>query len=79
VLWNPLIQTGGTNFGVSGNFFRFNITGSSNVPVVVEACTDLSSPVWTSLDTITLSNGSFCFSEALQTNISSRYYRLGPR
>jgi hypothetical protein len=77
VLWNPLIQAGGSNFGVVSDQFGFNITGTNNFTVVVEACADLANPVWTPLQTVTLSNGSFFFSEPLQTNISSRFYGLG--
>ena len=75
VLWNPLIQTGG-GFGVSGNQFGFNIAGTSNIVIVVEASTNLARPVWTRLQTNTLLNGSCRFSEPLQTNSPGRYYRL---
>jgi hypothetical protein len=77
VLWNPLIQTGDGNFGVQNNQFGFNITGPTNITVVVEACTNLASPVWTPLQTVTLTNGLFYFSEPVQTNSSGRYYGLG--
>jgi hypothetical protein len=77
VLWNPLIQANGTNFGVTNNQFGFNITGTNNYTVVVEACTNLACPVWTPLQTATLTNGSFYFSDPQWTNYSSRYYGLG--
>jgi hypothetical protein len=76
VLWNPMIQASGPLFGVRSNQFGFNITGTTNIPLVVEASTNLASPVWTSLQTIILSNGLFYFSEPLQTTRSARYYRL---
>ncbi|MGA2750468.1 MAG: leucine-rich repeat domain-containing protein [Verrucomicrobiota bacterium] len=76
VLWNPLIQVGGSNFGVQGNQFGFNITGTTNIPIVVEACTDLVNPVWVPLQTNALTNGSFYFSEPLQTNSPGRFYRI---
>jgi hypothetical protein len=47
VLWNPLIQTGNGNFGVQNNQFGFDITGTTNIPIVVEASTNLANPVWT--------------------------------
>jgi hypothetical protein len=78
LLWNPLIQTGDGSFGVQNNQFGFNITSTSNIPVVVEACTNLTCPVWTALQTLTLSNGSYYFSEAWQTSTSGRYYRIRP-
>jgi hypothetical protein len=77
VIWNPLIQTSGASFGVQNNQFGFTITGTNNFTVVVEACTNLASPVWTPIQTLTLTNGSFYFSEPLQTNSSGRYYGLG--
>jgi len=76
LLWNPLIQAGGASFGVQSNQFGFNITGTSNIPVVVEVCTNLANPVWFPLQTVTLTNGLFYFSEPVQTNCSGRYYRI---
>ena len=48
VLWNPQVQTGDASFGVQtkerqSSQFGFNITGSSNLVIVVEACTNLAS------------------------------------
>ena len=77
VLWNPRMQTGGGNFGVSNNQFGFNITGTNNYTVVVEVCTNLANPVWVPLTTNTLVNGVFYFSEPVQTNNSGRFYGLG--
>jgi hypothetical protein len=76
VLWNPLIQASGSNFGISNNQFGFDITGTNNFTVVVEACANLASPIWTPLQNVTLTNGSFYFSEPLQTNTSARFYSL---
>ena len=44
---------------------------------MVEACTNLASPVWTPLQTITLTNGSFYFSDPQWTNYPGRFYGLG--
>ncbi len=77
VLWNPLIQPGGANFGLRSNRFGFNITCTNSFTVVVEACTNLANRVWTPLQTLTLTNGSVYFSEPVQTNSSGRYYGLG--
>jgi hypothetical protein len=76
VPWNPLIQTSDASFGVRNNQFGFNITGSANIPIVVEACTDLTGSIWTPLHTLTLTNGLFYFSEPVQTNSSGCYYRI---
>jgi hypothetical protein len=77
VLWNPVIQTGVASLGVSNNQFGFTITNGSitNIPIVVEACTNLASPVWIPLQALTLSN-SFYFSDPDWTNYPARYYGL---
>jgi hypothetical protein len=81
VLWNPQAQTGDGSFGVLTNQFGFNITGSSNLVIVVEACTNLASPVWTpvginTLNTFIGTNGSSYFNDPQWTNYPARYYRL---
>ena len=77
VLWNPAIQAGGAGFGVKTNHFGFYITNTADLTVVVQASTNLASPVWTSLQTVTLTNGAYYFSEPLKTNTSGRFYGLG--
>jgi BspA type Leucine rich repeat region (6 copies) len=76
VLWNPLIQTGDGNFGMRSNQFGFNITGTANIPIVVDATAHLASPVWTKLQAFTLTNGSCYFNDPQWTNFPSRYYRI---
>ncbi len=77
VLWNPQIQTNAGSFGISNNQFGFNITNTNNLTVEVEVCTNLASRVWTPLQTVTLTNGSFYFSEPFQANSPARFYGLG--
>jgi hypothetical protein len=76
VLWNPQVQTSGASFGVQTNRFGFTITGTTDIPIVVEACTDLASASWISLQTCTLTNGSIYFSDPQWTNYPCRCYRL---
>ena len=81
VLWNPQAQTGDASFGVRTNRFGFNITGSSNLVIVVEACTNLTTSVWTPVGTNTLNtligtNGSSYFSDLHWTNYPGRFYRF---
>jgi hypothetical protein len=76
VLWNPLIQAGGAGFGVRTDEFRFNITGTNDFTVVVEASTSLTDPTWSPLQTLTLTNGSAYFSDPQWTNYPARFYRL---
>jgi hypothetical protein len=74
VLWNPQAK----NLGVRSNQFGFDITGTSNLVIVVEACTNLVNPVWVPLATNTLTGGSSSFSDPQWTNYPARFYRLGP-
>ena len=61
---------------VRTNNFGFNITGSTNIPIVVEACTKLGSASWIALQTCTLTNGSLYFSDPQWTNSPARFYRI---
>ena len=79
VLWNPQAQTNDGSFGVQNNQFGFNITGNSNLVVVVEACTNLASPIWSpvstnSLNTFVGTNGTSYFSDPQWTNYPCRFY-----
>lgn len=74
--WNPVVQTSGATFGMQTNSFGFDITGISNLIVVVEACTDLTAPVWTPLSTNILASGTARFIDPKWTNYPSRIYRL---
>jgi hypothetical protein len=75
-LWLPQAQTGDGNFGVRNNQFGFNINWTSGQTVVVEACTNLSNPVWLPVSTNTLVNGSSYFSDPQPANLPGRFYRL---
>jgi hypothetical protein len=77
LLWNPVIQTADGSFGVSNNQFGFYITGTGNIPIVVEACTNLANPVWMPLTNVALTNGLFYFSDPQWTNYPARYYGIG--
>jgi hypothetical protein len=75
-LWCPHVQTSGDSFGVQTNGFGFNLTWASGRIVVVEACTDLTNPTWSPLQTNTLIGDSFYFSDPEWTNYPGRFYRL---
>jgi hypothetical protein len=62
--------------GVRTNQFGFNISGTSNIVVVVEASTNLANPTWSPVRTNTLTGGSTYFSDPQWTNYASRFYRL---
>ncbi len=76
MLWNPQVDASKSVFGVGTNGFGFTITGTTNIPVLVEACTNLSSPTWEPLQSLTLTNGSIYFGDPQWTNSPGRFYRL---
>ena len=78
-MWNPQAQASGPNFGVRTNKFGFNLTGSSNLVIVVEASTNLTN--WLPLSTNTLNtfvgtNGTAYFNDQQWTNFPKRFYRI---
>jgi len=76
VLWNARVQTGDGNFGVRTNQFGFTIAGTTDIPIVVEACTNLACPTWTLLQTCCVTNGSIYFCDPQRTNYPGRFYRV---
>ncbi len=78
-LWSlpyPLILNNGPGFGVRTNQFGFIISWANNLSVVVEACTDLANPIWSSVETNTLTDGASYFSDPQWTNYRARFYRI---
>ena len=73
---NPLILANSPSFGMRSNEFCFIISWATNVPVVVEACSELGNPAWSPMSTNTLTNGSSYFSDPQWTNCPARFYRL---
>jgi hypothetical protein len=74
--WIPQIHTSDMSFGVKSNSFGFNVTWASGMSLVVEAATDVVTPVWVPLATITLKNCSGYFSDPQWANYSLRVYRV---
>jgi hypothetical protein len=72
----PLILNSSPGFGLQTNGFGFIISWATNIPVAVEACTDLANPLWSPVGTNTLTNGSSYFSDPQWTNYPTRFYRL---
>ncbi len=75
-LWKETTPTSITGVGVRDDQLGFIITGTSNLVVVVEACTNLANPVWSQVGTNTLNGGSSYFSDPHWSNYSARFYRL---
>jgi hypothetical protein len=81
-LWslaNPLILNNNASFGAQSNGFGFTISWATNALVVVEACTNVASPTWETLQTNALTGGAAYFSDSQWTNYRSRFYRLRSR
>ena len=75
-LWNPTIQRD-TSFGFASGLFGFNISGTPDMPVKVEATTNLASGVWTLVVNANLnSSGTLSFTDPASTSLPARYYRI---
>jgi hypothetical protein len=78
-LWflpNPLILTSGPGFGVQSNAFGFIISWATNLPVVVEACTNPANHSWSPVKTNALTGGWSYFSDPQWANYPVRFYRV---
>ncbi len=74
--WNPQVQRD-ADFGFANKRFGFNATGTANIPVAIEACTNLSAGIWKPLTNTTLGTaGSFLFTDPASTNLPARFYRI---
>ena len=72
----PLILSGangGAGFGVQNGRFGFTVSWATNVPVIVQASTNLAT--WSTLSTNHLTNGAFYFSDPNWANYRQRFYR----
>jgi hypothetical protein len=74
MLWNPQAQTG--SLGVGPNGFGFNITGTPDIPIVIEASADFTALSWIPLQTCSLTNGLIYFSDSQSANYPRRSYRI---
>lgn len=75
VAWNPSAVTD-ANFGLRGNQFGFDITGTTGLVIIVEACDSLTNPQWTSISTNTLADVPTSFNDPAWKNHRSRIYRF---
>jgi len=80
-LWNPAIATGEAGFGLDGDRFQFVLTGnnpaSAGARLVVEAASDLSSPVWAPVSTNVLAaDGTAPFTDSEAATSAFRVYRF---
>ena len=64
------------SFGMRQTGFGFTVTNAGSPTVVVEACTNLTNPVWVPVGTNTLTGGSSDFNDSQWTNYPCRFYRF---
>jgi uncharacterized repeat protein (TIGR03803 family) len=76
MLWKPQVQTSNAGFGVRTNQFGFTVNWASGMTVVVEASTNLDSPIWSPLATNIITGGLSYFSDSQWTNYPNRFYRV---
>jgi hypothetical protein len=61
-----------------GSFYqKSGLEDKQDLTVKTVACTNVAGPVWTPLQSVTLTNGSIYFSDPQWTNYAARYYGLG--
>ena len=78
-LWMPRAESRDDSLGVHANQFGFNITWASGQVVMVEASTELVNPVWSPLQTITLTGDSVRFTDPEGSKEPTRFYRVRPQ
>jgi hypothetical protein len=76
LLPNPAILNFEPNFGIQTNSFGFTISWATNIPVVVEVCTNLVQGDWTPAATDNLVGGTSYFGDSSWTNYPARFYRV---
>ena len=67
-----LIEIIGVRFG------QLTITGTADIPLLIETSTDPLSTTWSPLQTCTLTNGLFEFTDSGSVNYPVRFYRIRP-
>ena len=72
----PQILNNGPGFGVQPGGFGFTISWATNASVVVQAATNLATPVWLPVCTNTLTGGTNYFSDPQWRNYLGRFYRV---
>ncbi len=79
MLWNPHIVTNDGTFGVHAGHFGFTFVGTNDIPVAIEACSNLAIPDWTTItNLICNAEGTAQFTDPEAADQPSRYYRFRP-
>jgi hypothetical protein len=75
--WNPTFQPHDSAFGPHANGFGLVVTGTADIPIVLEASPSLSGgSSWTPLFACTLTNGAACCYDTNWTSYPGRFYRI---
>jgi hypothetical protein len=75
MLWNPMF----TSIVRDGGGISCTVTGTTNIPVAFEVCTNVLTREWTRLYTTNMSGGMLDFVDPSATNQPIRFYRIvGP-
>ena len=74
--WNPAVQQD-ASFGFESGRFGFTIVGNADIPIGVEATTNLAAGIWAPVTNATLeAAGSLYISDPSSPNQPSRFYRI---
>ena len=68
ILWNPHVLNNAS--------FGFTISGTTNINLVVESCTNLLNPAWSPVTNLSLTGGTALFSDAHWTNHPAGFYHF---
>lgn len=78
-LAGPEILNFEPSFGVHNAQFGFTISWATNATLIVDACSNLSNPIWLPIATniiLAATNGTANFTDPQWTNFATRFYRL---
>ncbi len=74
--WNPTVQRD-VAFGFAAGRFSFNVSGTPDIPVKVEATTNLATRIWTPVTNAKLdASGSLYFTDPAASTLFARFYRI---
>jgi hypothetical protein len=76
ILWNPTLHLDNENVGRGTNRFVLNITGTTDIPFVVEATTNFPGSVWIPVQSGSLTNGSVYLIDFDSASYPQRFYRV---
>lgn len=74
--WNPKFECDAAGFGKRGNGFQLTISGTPDIPIVMETCTNLAGNVWTALHCTNLTAGCLCVTHSNCASQRTLYYRI---